>query len=204
MELLASLAGIRMQHVPYKGMGPIFDELFHGQLQAPMSPVAWALPHVRSGRLEALAIATPQRSSPMPEVPTVIEAAIPGCMVDTRHGLVAPAGTPAEVVQRLATEVRAPVTPRSAPRATSGRALPGALPARPRRRSPPMAAAAREPGVTQTGSSIEGLGTLLEALRNPPLARHPAHRMRRRRHRCPPRSARGPVIRPPARPVAAG
>lgn len=107
MELLASLAGIRMQHVPYKGMGPIFNDLFNGQLQALMSPVASALPHVRSGRLKALAIATPQRSSLMPEVPTVIEAGIPGYVVDTWHGLVAPASTPAEVVQRLATEVRA-------------------------------------------------------------------------------------------------
>lgn len=99
---------------------------------------------------------------------------------------------------------RSSVWPGCSPRASPGGRCPGALPNRPRRHSPSMAAAARERRVTQTGSSIEGRGALLDALRHPPSARHRAHRMRRRRHRCPPRSARRPVIRPPARPVAAG
>lgn len=107
MELFAGLADIRIQHVPYKGMGPIFTDLLNGQLQAVMSPVAAALPHIKAGKLKALAIAAPQRSPLMPEVPTMIEAGVPGHVVDTWHGLVAPAGTPPEVVDRLSREVRA-------------------------------------------------------------------------------------------------
>lgn len=107
MELFASLTDIRLQHVPYKGMGPIFTDLLNGQLQAVMSPIASALPHVKAGKLRALAIASPQRSPLVPEVPTMIEAGVPGCLVDTWHGLVAPAGTPPEVMNRLAREVRA-------------------------------------------------------------------------------------------------
>jgi tripartite-type tricarboxylate transporter receptor subunit TctC len=107
MEMLASVASIRMQHVPYRGLGPVFADMLNGQIDALMSPIASALPHVKAGKLRALGITTAQRSPLLPEVPTITESGLPGVQIDTWHGIVAPAGTPPAVVSRLHAEIAA-------------------------------------------------------------------------------------------------
>jgi len=104
-ELLNMMAGIRITHVPYKGSAPASTDLLGGQISMAFPGVAIALPYTRSGRLRSLAIASLKRSRIMPEVPTMSEAGLPGFEVISWYGLLAPAGTPADIVQRLNAEV---------------------------------------------------------------------------------------------------
>lgn len=105
MEMFSSMSGVKMQHVPYKGMGPALTDMLNGQIDALMSPIASALPMVKAGRLRALGITTATRFPLVPEVPTIAEAGLAGYQVDTWHGLVAPSGTPQEIVTKLNKEV---------------------------------------------------------------------------------------------------
>lgn len=105
MELFASRSGIKMMHVPYKGLGPAFTDMIGGQVNAIMSPVASALPHVRGGKLRGLGLTTAARFPLAADLPTIAESGMPGFQIDTWHGLVAPAGTPVEVVARLNKEI---------------------------------------------------------------------------------------------------
>lgn len=105
MEMFSSSLGLKMQHVPYKGLGPAFVDMMNGQVAAVMSPIASALPLVNGGKLRALGIATSTRFPLVPDVPTIAEAGIAGYQVDTWHGLVAPTGTPEEVLARLNKEI---------------------------------------------------------------------------------------------------
>jgi tripartite-type tricarboxylate transporter receptor subunit TctC len=101
-ELLQSVAGIQLQHVPYKGSGQIVQDLLSGNILVSMeSSLATTLPHIRSGKLKALAITSPTRSPALPEVPTVAESGFPGFAVETWFGLIAPAATPPAIVQTL-------------------------------------------------------------------------------------------------------
>jgi tripartite-type tricarboxylate transporter receptor subunit TctC len=102
--LFASMAGIELNHVPYKGSGPAMQDLLGGQVKVSFAGIPNVLPHVKAGRLRALAVSTPQRSPDLPDVPTVAEAGVPGYQATLWLNLAAPPGTPAEIVQRLYAE----------------------------------------------------------------------------------------------------
>ena len=100
-ELFASTVGIKLIHVPYKGVGAAFPDMIAGRTQMTISSVAALAGMLRSNRLRALAVTTIQRTAMLPEVPTMIEAGIPDFVVTQWHGIVAPAGTPRAIVERL-------------------------------------------------------------------------------------------------------
>lgn len=100
-ELFKVLTKTNMVHVPYKGAGPALTDLLGGQVQLTFNPMAPLLPHVRSGKLRALAVGGAQRSPVMPDTPTVAEAGVPGFEAAPWYGLFAPAKTPAQIVVRL-------------------------------------------------------------------------------------------------------
>ena len=105
IELLNSIAGSTLAHIPYKGDAPALQDLLGGRLGASVDPVAPALPHIKAGKLRAIAIASPQRYSLLSDVPTLAEQGFKGAEAFAWFGLLAPAGTPAEVLARLNTEV---------------------------------------------------------------------------------------------------
>jgi tripartite-type tricarboxylate transporter receptor subunit TctC len=100
-ELLKTQARIRMVHVPYKGAGPAMVDLIAGHVQLMFSSAVTALPHIRSGRLRALAVTTTRRFASVPELPTMAEAGLPGYEVDGWYGILAPAQTPPQRVRQL-------------------------------------------------------------------------------------------------------
>jgi tripartite-type tricarboxylate transporter receptor subunit TctC len=102
-ELFNMMAGIKTQHVPYKGSGPGVIDLVSGQLQFMLNPMPEPLPFIQSGKLRALATSTPKRISALPDLPPVAEA-VPGYETITWQGFLVPAGTPKEIVDRLHTE----------------------------------------------------------------------------------------------------
>ena len=100
-ELLKQRAGIDMVHVPYKGGGPMVTDLVGGQIQLAIGDQANLMPQVKAGKLRVLAVGSARRSPNHPEVPTIAEAGFPGYEAGAWQGLVAPAGTPPDVVRRL-------------------------------------------------------------------------------------------------------
>ena len=104
--LLAARAGLALVHVPYRGGAPATTDLLSGKIQMLASPLVEAVAHVQAGRLRPLAVTTARRSPLLPDVPTVAET-IPGFEVALWNGLLAPAGTPAPAVARLAAETAA-------------------------------------------------------------------------------------------------
>lgn len=101
-ELLQSVAGIEMTHVPYKGSSQIVPDLLSGTiLMSVESSLGSTLQHVRAGKLKALAVTSPERSKALPDVPTMAESGYPGFAVESWFGLVAPAGTPDAIVKKL-------------------------------------------------------------------------------------------------------
>ncbi len=103
--LFASLAGLDLSHVPYKGSGPAMQDLLSGQVKVSFAGIPNVLGQVRAGRLRVLAVTTAARWPDLPEVPTVAEAGVPGYEATLWLALVAPAATPAEIVQRLYAEI---------------------------------------------------------------------------------------------------
>ena len=103
--LFAAKAGIALTHVPYKGTAPATADLIGGQVQIAFLGIPTVLPHVKSGKLHVLAVTGKHRSPELPGVPTVDEAGVPGYELSPWYGLLAPAGTPREVVVRLGEEV---------------------------------------------------------------------------------------------------
>lgn len=103
-ELLKTMAGINMVHVPYKGTTPALTGLLSGEVSVMFFTVVGIQPHAKSGKARALAVTTPKRASLMPELPTMAEAGLPGFEVTSWFGLLAPAGTPAAIVSRLNAE----------------------------------------------------------------------------------------------------
>ncbi len=101
MELLKSMAGIEMVHIPYKGTGLALIDLTSGQIQTLFGAISTTLPFVKNERLRALAVSSRTRIAQMPAVPTVAEAALPGFEAATWYGVVAPAGVAAELLQKL-------------------------------------------------------------------------------------------------------
>jgi len=100
-ELFKTVAGVDLVHVPYKGGGPAVSDLAGGQVQVCFEGLPTLLPHIKSGKVRALAITGAKRDPALPEVPTFAEAGLPGYDANFWNGLVAPAGTPAEVIARL-------------------------------------------------------------------------------------------------------
>ena len=101
-ELLQSVAGIQLMNIPYKGSSQIVPDLLSGTVIMSMeSSLATTLQHIQAGKLKALAVTSPTRSKALPNVPTIAESGYPGFAVETWFGLVAPAATPAAVVQKL-------------------------------------------------------------------------------------------------------
>ena len=105
MEILMSMTGVRLTHVPYKGVGPAVTDVAGGLIPVMFAGTPGALPHVRSGRLRALAIASAARSPAAPEIPTVEEAGVPGYYYTAWVGYLAAAGTPRDIVSRLNTDI---------------------------------------------------------------------------------------------------
>jgi len=103
-ELLRARIGLELVHVPYKGGGPALNDAINGQIPLVMNAMPPVMPHLQSGKLKALAIATPQRHPRLPDVQTYAESA-PGVVVYNWYGFLAPAGTPAEVTNRLAEHI---------------------------------------------------------------------------------------------------
>ena len=104
-ELFRIQAGIQWLHVPYKGGGPAMMDLIAGQADASVGSLIQMLPHIRSGKLKALGTTGAKRSPVLPDVPTVAEAGVPGYEATNWWGLLAPAGTPPAIVERLHQEV---------------------------------------------------------------------------------------------------
>jgi tripartite-type tricarboxylate transporter receptor subunit TctC len=106
-ELFRIQAGIELLHVPYKGGGPAMVDLMGGQADLSVGSLIQMLPHIRSGKLKALGTTGAKRSPVLPDVPTVAEAGVPGYEATNWWGLLAPAGTPQAIVERLHQEVGA-------------------------------------------------------------------------------------------------
>jgi tripartite-type tricarboxylate transporter receptor subunit TctC len=104
-ELFDDKAGIRMTHIPYRGTSLAVADLLAGQVQVVFADPVSALAHVRAGTLLALAVTSKERSPVAPNVPTIAESGYPGFDAVAWHGIMAPAGTPAAIVQRLNTEI---------------------------------------------------------------------------------------------------
>ena len=100
-ELLALSANVRLLHVPYKGTGPALTDLLGGQITMMFAQLSSALPHIQSSKLRALGVASLKRSRVLPAVPTIAEQGLPRFEAVSWYALMAPAGTPEEVIARL-------------------------------------------------------------------------------------------------------
>jgi tripartite-type tricarboxylate transporter receptor subunit TctC len=105
MELLALTAHVDLTHLVYKGSAPALTDLIGGQVQAMFDNLPNALPHVKAGKLRALAVTAAARSPLAPQLPTLAEAGVPGYDVEVWFGVVAPARTPKDVIATLNTEI---------------------------------------------------------------------------------------------------
>ena len=100
-ELFKSMTGVFMTHIPYRGSAPAVADLLAGQVDLMFDNLPSVMPHIKAGKLRALAVTTARRSVSLPDVPTIAEAGVPGYEATSWFGVVAPAGTPAPVVARL-------------------------------------------------------------------------------------------------------
>jgi tripartite-type tricarboxylate transporter receptor subunit TctC len=105
MELFKTMSGTRIQHVPYKGSGQMIIDLVGGQIQMAIAGAVSSIPHVKSGKLRALAIGDSKRSAYLPEIPTIAESGVPGYQASIWSGMFAPAKTPRPMIERLNKEV---------------------------------------------------------------------------------------------------
>jgi tripartite-type tricarboxylate transporter receptor subunit TctC len=100
-----NMTGASIAHIPYKGSGPLVTDLLGGQITMSFDTVTPVLPHIKSGKLRALAVTTAKRSSALPDVPTLDEAGLKGFAIGTWFGVLAPAATPKDLLARLNTEM---------------------------------------------------------------------------------------------------
>ncbi len=105
-ELFNTVAGTQIKHIPYKGSAPALADTIGGQTQLMFDTMLSAMPHVRAGKLRALAVTSAKRSPAAPEIPTVAESGLPGFEAIAWNGLLAPAGTPRDVLLKISTELR--------------------------------------------------------------------------------------------------
>lgn len=136
--LFNRMAGVNVVHIPYKGAGPAVADVLAGQVQMRFSAIPPVLPHVKTGRLRALAVTGARRFSLLPDIPAVAET-LPGFEVDSWYGLLAPARTPAAIIQKLNTEIVAAL------------------------RTPEVRALLEASGAEAVGSSPERFGELIRA-----------------------------------------
>ncbi len=137
--LFNSMAGIDLNHVPYKGSGPAMQDLVSGQVKVSFAGIPNVMSHVRAGRLRLLAVSTAKRWSELPDVPTAAEAGVPGYEATLWLNLAAPANTPPEILQRLHAE--------------TAKAL----------QDPELQQQFRAAGVEATGMAPQELGTFIRA-----------------------------------------
>ncbi len=104
-ELFKDAAGVNIVHVPFKGGAPAVAALLGGQVSMTFETSVTVVPHIRSGKLRALGVASPKRIALLPDVPTLGESGFPGILAENWYGLFAPAGTPRETIARLYTEL---------------------------------------------------------------------------------------------------
>ena len=104
-ELFKVMAGVQMTHVPYKGSAPALTDLLGGQVQLMFDNLPPSLPHIKAGKLKALAVTTSERAPALPDVPTIAESGLPGFEASSWFGLLAPAGTPREIVLKINGEI---------------------------------------------------------------------------------------------------
>jgi len=105
MEMLRVATAINLVHVPYKGLGPAFNDVLGGQVPVMFAGVSNVVPHMQSKRLRVIAVGSAKRTPALPEVPTVAEAGIPGFNFDAWTGYLAPSGTPKEIVAKLHADI---------------------------------------------------------------------------------------------------
>lgn len=105
MELFGHAAGVSLQHVPYKGPGPITGDVLSGQIKLAFITVATALPHINAGKLRALAVAGERRFAVAPDIPTVAEAGLKGVEPNLWYGMLAPAATPPNIIRKINSDV---------------------------------------------------------------------------------------------------
>ncbi|TMH13649.1 MAG: tripartite tricarboxylate transporter substrate binding protein [Betaproteobacteria bacterium] len=104
-EMFKTMAGVKMQHIPYRGSGQMLPELLGGTLPIAFDNIATALPHIKAGKLRALAVTTAKRSAVAPEVPTMAESGLAGYEISSWQAVFAPAGTPKPIIDRLYSEI---------------------------------------------------------------------------------------------------
>jgi len=104
-EMFKTMAGVKMQHVPYRGSGQMMPELLGGTLLVAMDNIATAVPHLKAGKLRALAVTSAQRSGVAPDVPTMAESGLAGYELSSWQAVFAPAGTPKPVIDKLYGEI---------------------------------------------------------------------------------------------------
>ena len=105
-ELFATMSGIKMNHIPYKGSAPALTDVMGGQASLMFDTMLSAMPHVKNGKLKAIAVTSAARSPAAPDVPTVAESGLPGYEAIAWNGLLVPAGTPTDVVAKLNAELK--------------------------------------------------------------------------------------------------
>lgn len=104
-ERFKSMTGTDIQHIPYKGTALAIPDIINGQIGLMFDSIVSVMPHIRSGKVKALAISSQKRSALLPELPTMTEAGVPGYVSDTYFGVFAPAGTPHDIILRLNAEL---------------------------------------------------------------------------------------------------
>jgi tripartite-type tricarboxylate transporter receptor subunit TctC len=113
MELFKSMAGVQMNHIPYKGTGPLITDLIAGQVSVTIASAVPLIPQVRAGKLRGLAVTGNKRAGALPDMPTIAEAGVPGYEVVNWFGVVAPAGTPKAISARINADLNKALTTRA-------------------------------------------------------------------------------------------
>lgn len=104
-ELLKVMTGTDMQHIPYKGTGPALTAMLGGEIQVQLIGISSVVPHLKTGRMKALAVSGAKRSSAAPEIPTVAESGVPGYAFDVWYGMMFPAGAPRARVRKVSADI---------------------------------------------------------------------------------------------------